>query len=408
MDIQKNLVHTLCAAILAGGWLWAGTSVQAAPRSKRLSFPLGPGLFYPILGANVHYEDNILSQPDGSRSSLVTTAWAGGREEIIGDFSRYAAELRLTDNRYLSSTADNSLDGRALLEAAAYPTERVSGMLRGGYERLHVARGQGALEGEAASQQAHPDVYDLWTIDGTFGYGFEHPRAPKLELLAGYETRQYQNNREFTESQDRHTAKVGATFKYMIMPATSLLLGGIVRNIGYDSSVSQRDSDEYEFLGGLTWEATAATTGYIKAGWQSKRFDSASREDANQSAWDVGIKWSPLSYSRFELATARRFDESPSTGDFIDRRDVRLSWNHDWWSYLTSNIFLSHEWDTYGQSDRQDDTNNLGFAVTYKMRDYLSLGFNYAYIDRNSNLEGLDYDRNSFGLILSLNLGVGL
>jgi polysaccharide biosynthesis protein VpsM len=397
----------LAATLLGGASTFAAEQISLNPKAKGM--PLGPGQFYPKATVDVRYDDNLLSTEQNTKSSSITVVSVSGREETASGPTRYALEAGLTDGRYLNSADDNYTDGRLYGEIATYPSKRISGGLRAGFWRLHEDRGTTTLEGHLADTNPHPDVYNVWGIDGKFGYGVEQINAPRLDFVAGYQLREYQNNRDnnsFTRFRDRQEGNLGATFKYMIMPATSLLLEGVVRRFDYRNSLSQLDSDEYRLQGGVTWKATAATSGYVKAGWQRKNFDSSTRQDDDSPAWDLGVEWSPLSQAKFGLSSSRKFDETSGAGDFIDRRESRVFWKHGWKNYLASNLYFSHERDDYGQSPRQDDVDSLGLTVDYQMRSSIGLQFYYTYRTRDTNTDGLglDYDRNQLGLKLNFAL----
>ncbi len=398
MGADKRYVKYLHARLLILSALAGAMAVPAVMGAERQGIQAGPGYFYPNVGLNLYYDDNLLRQENDTIDSMVTVLSASGREEIYGDATRFALEGGLAKAWYNSSPDDNYFDWRLFGEAAYFPTSRVSTSVKGGYWRLHEDRGTTTLQGDLADLQDAPDRYDLWAIEGDFGYGLEEVGAPKLEIRAGYQDRQYTNNRVITEFRDRNEAMLGAMLKYMIMPATSLLLDGRYKAFDYDRNESQLDSKEYRVLAGVTWEATAATTGFAKLGWQKKTFDSPAREDDDKPAWDIGIEWSPLTYSIFGLNTERKFDETTGAGDYIDQRETRLSWQHAWKSYLISNLYYSKGKDDYPGSFREDDIDNIGLTLDYSMREYLDWKLYYAYRERDSNSPGLDYERNQFGL----------
>jgi len=375
-------------------------SLQSAQAVEPQGMQLGPGYFYPNAGIDVYYDDNLLRQESDEIDSMVTVLSVGGRQEIDGDASSFALEADLERAWYHSSPDDNYLDGYLFGEATYFPSRRVSTFVKGGYWRDHEDRGTTSLQGDAAVLQPEPDVYDLWSIEGEFGYGLEEVGATRLELGAGYSTRDYTNNRQVTRFRDRDVGELGIVFKHMIMPATSLLLEGRYRDFDYERDDAQLDSNEYRVLAGLTWEATAATTGFAKLGWLQKTFDSGVREDDDQVAWEVGVDWSPLTYSTFGLSTERKFDESTGAGDFIDRREVQVSWRHAWRSYLSSNLYYRTGTEDYAGVPREDDVDDFGISLDYSMRKYLDWQLYYAHSERDSNIsgQGLDYDRNQFGL----------
>ncbi len=371
---------------------------QGASALQPEGMQLGSGFFYPNAGLDVYYDDNLLSQENNTIDSMVTVLSAGGRQEYRGDASVYALEAGLSKAWYHSSSEDNFLDAFLFGEASYYPSNRVSTHVKGGYWRLHEDRGTTTLEGDLAGLQPEPDEYDLWSIEGELGYGVEEVGATRLEFTAGYQARDYINNRLITQFRDRDEATLGVAFKYMIMPATSLVLEGRYKNFDYERDTGGLDSEEFRILGGVTWEATAATTGHAKLGWQEKSFDSDAREDDDNIAWAVGVDWSPQSYSTVGFSTERKFDESTGTGDLVDKRVSQIYWKHAWRSYISSNVYYSMTADDYPGSSREDEITGFGVSLDYSMRQYLDWQLYYDFTDRDSNVGGLDYDRNKIGL----------
>lgn len=396
MEINKTLLHLQLGGIAACALLAGGAAHAAQMEPKGM--PFGPGFFFPSVGLDVRYDDNLLNGQNNTVDSVVTELSLGGRQEIRNDASMYALDAGLKKGWYNSSTDDNFLDGHAFAEGQFFPSSRVSAKVRGGFWRAHEDRGTTTLQGDLASLQDEPDVYNLLGLEGELAYGLEEVRTARIEGRASFQQREYQNNRLITELRDRDEAMLGATFKYMVMPATSLLVDGRIKDFSYKRNTAQLDSKEYRIEAGVSWEATAATTGYAKYGWQKKSFDSASREDDSKPAWDLGVTWTPLTYSAFGLSTSRKFDESTGTGDYVDRREVRVSWQHAWRSYITSDLFFSRTKEDYPGSTRKDELDGYGANLDYSMNETMAWQLYYEFKTRDSNGVDLNYDRNKFGL----------
>jgi hypothetical protein len=381
-----------------------------ASKTDQGGLPLGPGLFYPSASLDVRYDDNIFSQSTNTQSSMITTISLKGREEVVGDASRYTADVALTGGLYTDSSDDNYTDGGLTLKAEAFPTQRIYSGITGGFWHLHDARGTGSSQGAGATAILHPSIYNLWNINGDLHYGVSKPGTAKIELAAGYNTRKYQNNEATTKYQDRDNIDLGATFKYMIMPATSLLTQVTGKYISYDTdslvgaTPVSLDSSEYGLQVGVVWEATAATTGHAKIGWATKDFDSSARSDSDSITWDLGVNWSPSSYSTFGISTNRGFTESSGYGDFVNKSAVNIFWKHAWYDYLTSNLSFNHAQDEYGGSNRDDDINTIGLTLSYQMRRTLSWDIFYNLSERGSNDAQYEFTRNFIGVTANLKL----
>jgi len=367
--------------------------------------PVAGGFFYPSLGVELSYNDNVAltsSKEVGSYAAIVSPK---GRFEFQGDASQVSVDLGLNRGTYLSSHADDYLDANASVQAAYYPTERVS--MSGGlaFDRGHEARGTGGAAGITTSA---PDEYDMWTLSGAFKYGVDALNAPRFELELSHADQEYLNNRATTQFQDKQIDRLKGTLFYRIMPNTSLLVEAGLTSFNYDRSTtptSNLDSDETRILVGLTWDATYQTQGIFKLGKNSKNFDVPSKQDADTTVWELGVNWSPLSYSKFNLSTNRSFAESDgAAGDYTTSSTTSLTWMHDWTSYFGTNVSLSYLNEQYGNSTREDDTTTFSLTADYRVQPWLVLSGGFTRAERNSNRALTDYVNN----IIGIQVGIGM
>ena len=79
--------------------------------------------------------------------------------------------------------------------------------------------------------------------------------------------------------------------------------------------------------------------------------------------------------------------------------------NSTWWKNRSLFLlFYSMGTEDYAGSVREDDINSFGLSLDYSMRQYLDWKLYYNYSERDSNIGGLDYDRNRIGLQASFAL----
>jgi len=145
---------------------------------------------------------------------------------------------------------------------------------------------------------------------------------------------------------------------------------------------------------GISWEGTAATTGTVKVGNRKKYFDSYDREDFSAPRWEVGIRWSPLSYSAFDFITERRSDESNGYGNFSDVKSVTVAWSHSWSDRVSSTVSYNREDSEYAATNREDEIGNSSASINYQARRWLSFHAGLNVSDKSSNVDGFDYEKN--------------
>lgn len=390
--MKAKVFGGLAAAAFFAGAAFAQSQQPTQPvaPSGPAGFPVGPMTVYPGIDLAIGHDDNLFLQPTAPKSSRFTVVSPYVRAEARPGPHKFDIGLRIDDGRYHSSAADNYTDYSLLGNGDIVFSGRAGLKLRAEHRHGHDARGSTdrAISGE-------PDEYDNTGIDGVFRYGAPGARG-RIEIDAGAFARRYTNNRLTTEAADRDTGQLGGTFFWRVMPRTELLAQVGFRDIDYQLAASTQDSTESRYLVGVKWEATAKTTGIAKIGRLKKDFDSPLRQDFSGSSWDVGVRWSPLTYSVFDLNTSKQTDESTGFGDAIVTKLYGLTWSHAWTSRLRTQALANYRTETFSGAavGREDDTTSWGLRVGYDFRRWLRFGAEYTHFDRDSNTAGFDYKRN--------------
>jgi len=347
---------------------------------------------YPGIDFAYGHDDNLFLQQTAPRSSNFTVISPYIRAEAKPGPHKFDVALRIADGRYHSSAADSYTDYSLLGNGDMVFSGRSGLKLRAEFRHGHDPRGS-----NDRAFSATPDEYDNLGIDGVFRYGAPGAQG-RVEIDGGVFSRNYTNNRATTAASDRDTSQLGGTFFWRVMPRTELLAQYGYRNIDYQLSTSTLSSNEERFFVGVKWEATAATTGTVRFGRISKDFKSSTRQDYSSTGWDVGLRWSPLTYSVFDFTTSKQPGESTGLGDTIVGTNYGVTWSHAWSSRLNTQVLGSFRNDAYkgAGTTRNDDTTSFGLRAAYDFRRWLRFGAEYTYWNRDSNTTGFDYKRNLF------------
>ena len=384
-------------AILVAGQAFAQALSAPGPTSSAASsgpgsIPVGPLTVYPALDLAHGYDDNLFLRPTNPTSSSFTIVSPSVRAELKTGPHKYDFALRVDNGRFHSSPADSYTDYALNAAAGLVFSARSHLALRAEHRHGHDSRGS-TDRGISAS----PDEYDNTSAGGTFSYGAPGARG-RIEVDANAYTRRYTNNRAATAAADRDAATIGGTFYWRVMPRTELLFQAQHTGIKYALSTSTQSSQEDRYLVGVKWEATAKTTGIAKFGVQSKKFDSAAREDiSGTSSWDVGIRWSPLTYSVFDFVSSRSTGESTGIGDATVGSTYGVTWSHAWSSRLRTQVLANYgtgQFTGVTGAGRKDHTSVFGLKVAYDFRRWLRLGAEYSHADRDSNDSTFNYRKN--------------
>jgi hypothetical protein len=361
--------------------------------------PVGPMTAYPGADISIGYNDNLLYSPSNEISTPVVVIapyiTLEGRSGPHRFDIRYRGETGLHSN----SSNDNYNDNAVQANAKLIFSSRSDLTARLDYRHGHDARGS---TDRVLSQD--PDRYRQAGAFALYGYGAQGAKG-RIELDGEYFERRYTNNRSITAASDRNDAILGGTFFWRVAPKTRLLFQGRYIDHDYVEPGSIQDSsDRYLYLG-ATWDVTAKTTGFAKYGYSKKVFKSSLLADQSGSSWDLGVRWSPRTYSVFDFITYRRFEESTGVGDAIVQSRLGARWTHAWNTRLSHSVAYDLTNNNYkGNTTRDDDTNALGLRVDYRFRRWLKFGAEYNFTDRDSNDPQYRYRRN----VLMFSIGATL
>lgn len=364
----------------------------------------------PSLTVEQYHDDNIWLQDDALPIDLVKSSWITTLAPSLLWTAQKGANLygvrgTLKSGRFWSSRADDFND--KLFDAFAHHefNHRNKLDLKFAYNYLHEARGTGLSEGVFGLLLDHPNKYADTIFEGGYTYGGETSKG-QIEGYYKHLDKEYKNHKDLTQYYDRKDDTVGGTFFYRVMPKTSLLFEVWYRDINYDKTRpnnSTLDSDEMTYQVGAKWDAAAKTTGRAQIGYTQKDFDASDRKDTGFTSWEVGVLWSPRTYSHLDLYTNSHPTETNGRGDFIESRDYGATWKHEWNDRVLTNLGARYQTRDYQGIKRKDDTTRLNVGIDYVFRRGIRFGAEYRYETKNSTQRYFDYDNNIF--MLSADVG---
>lgn len=394
---HKNIKIAVTAFLLCGA---AGANAQIRPAYGYPSVPQGgtqlgetPAYGSWWVGTGVGYDDNLFMSNALQRSSGFYVVSPGFRIDARSPNSVLQFSQSWQVGRYWKSHNDDYIDYTTHFQGDWAFSPRFFGRFGLDYIGGHDPRGS---TDRAVSNR--PDEYKLLVPQATLAFGAPGARG-RAELYYSYADKRYDNNREATKFSDRNTQEFGGALYLRLAPKTYFLVEARDTNIDYDLP-NPNSGDERRYYAGVSWEATAATTGTLKFGRARRSFDSTYPSETFNS-WEGYVTWAPRTYSTFDFMTSRQTNESTGLGRFIITEAYQVSWNHDWSTYLRTGVTARWQRDEYQGFDRTDETQSLGLRVGYKFRRWLVLGAEYTYTNRNSNLN-FDYDRNFYLLTATI------
>lgn len=347
-----------------------------------------PLFFTPFVGVAAGHDTNLFLTPSNETASNFWVFNPGFKLDARRPGMVLQSDYQAQIGRYTSSSNDDYVDQTWHNTLDTAFNQRT--FLRLGYDYILGHDPRGSTDRPFGT---HPDRYKISDPFGTFAFGAPGAQG-RIELYGASLHKEYLNNKEFTSTSDRIENQGGGAFYWRVAPKTYALFEARTTNIHYDIS-SPLSAQEHRYYVGLSWDATAATSGTIKVGTLRRDFD-GSLPDESFSSWEGLVTWAPRTYSKFDFFTSRQTSESTGLGNFILTSVGGVAWTHEWSSYLQSGVNLKYQRDAYQGFDRTDNTKSVGLKVGYRFRPWLTLGAEYNYFKRDSNLNTFDYDRSIY------------
>lgn len=354
---------------------------------------LDPFVIYPSVSLGEGYNDNVALSQNNHIHSAITVLSPALLAEIKGATTAFRLGYQGTFGRYDSSSIDN-YDYHEFRGGADFDfSSRANLKVVADYLMKSDPRGFTL----ASSGTNSPNKYHQGDIGGTFAYGAAGAQG-RIELEVFLTDKRYVNNRAVTTGLDYDSQRYGGTFFWRVGPKTEWLIQGTQLRTDYSSSTSLQDNVENRALTGLKWEATALTTGTAKIGYSERKYSSplAAQQKARGGIWEVGIRWSPLTYSIVDFATGKRFTDSQAgpASTYAKVEYLTLAWTHGWSERMRSILSGAYEDDTYAGISREDKVGYVSSKLEYDMRRWLTLGAEYKFSERDSNVDGSSYKQN--------------
>ena len=347
-----------------------------------------PAYVTPYATLAVGHDDNLFQSNTFVKSSPLYIVTPGFKLDARGSNAVFQGNYSGAIGRYTDSSDDDYIDYTVRNQLDYAFDSRT--FLRLGYDYFRSHDPRGSTDRPVSSS---PDRYHLNVPSATFAYGV--PGAPgRIELYLSENDKRYINNRDTTANGDYSRFEYGGAFYWRVMPKTYLLAEARQADVSYKLP-NVASGRETKYFGGVSWEATALTTGTLKFG----RMERTSDLDAPKftgTTWEALINWAPRTYSTFDFYSSRNINEASGVGRYIVSDSSGVTWNHNWSSYLFSTVLLRYTRDDFQGSDRRDETKSVGLKVGYRMRRWLTFGAEYTYTQRDSNQQVYEYDRNLY------------
>ncbi|MEH6604186.1 MAG: outer membrane beta-barrel protein [Pseudomonadales bacterium] len=368
---------------------------------------LGSVYIEPTLDIEVRNDDNLYRNQDIEISDTVAVVRPVIQAWLQNNNNSYALIYELESGNYSKESDNDYTDNKLNLDIHQELNSKNVIDIYAEYDDAHEDRGTGLTEGDLGLLIDKPVEFQATKLGGIYSLGNRLGKG-RLELEAQTRDIEYQNYREQTQYRDRQDDMLRATLYYKVAPKTDALLE--VRGTRTDYKIDpvggagSLDSKETVYLVGLSWFATAKTTGSVKVGGYRRDYEDNDRGAYDGFHWEADVTWKPRTYSEIVARMARKSYETNSLGDFVNTDEYSLGWNHDWNARLSHDLILRLSKDTYEGTTRRDDRFDTELRFNYAFRRWFDIGAGYRYFDRDTTADGFNYQRNLWFLDVRLSL----
>jgi hypothetical protein len=369
---------------------------------------VGPLRLRPHMGVAQMYTDNAFRTNSNKTSDFVTTLAPGIQAQLpFGGFHSFLVDYR-TNIQFYSRTPSNDVQDQTA--TGGFKFNFPGGLnidLQGHHKLGHDPRGSAVDDTNTQRLEVNK-----WTANGFTGQAEYLGAQSSVSLNVQTIRWDYLNNNQ-GPSRDRLTNRAGLTFSRNVTGKTSLLVNVAALQSIYDQN-KNLDNVIYTFSGGGRWNVTDLTSGEILVGYQNVRITNAqvnqppplsqffADKDSYSNFYFMGrFHWQATPLLRLSLQPYRTVQQIVTTNSlFFTATGVNLTGRHELTDNTTLNLNLGYEEDNFqssgsGGSDRNDQLKNVAVGVSYRAVNWVGLGMQYIFEDRNSNQNQFTYQANT-------------
>jgi polysaccharide biosynthesis protein VpsM len=431
MVFKKLPLVILCSGLI----LATATSALAADKTDDTAQPSISGDIYGKHGGYIHgylsiaerWTDNLYYTPDDEESDSVTHVTPGIRLSLPGTkedllaistattspggltFDRlvdpknrrfqaylaYSPDMEFYQDHTDENTVTHVANGLVRFRLRSKLTLEAYDRYTNGYEDYNIGR------------RSVRDDYQY----NLLGLGADYNLTAKFSLRADYRNFLLDYDTAESDDRDRTDNSLSTALYYRVLSKTAVFAQFVFTDLAYDQEVAyQKDSIDQRYYGGVSWNITAKSRGQVKVGLGWRDYDDSSLASEERLIYEALIDHHFTPKTSLRLSAYRRQDESSIYSyDSVLTHYVRLGYLQKMTARIHGVLDLEYrnyqyegDADAAGDPyDREDDIFAVIPAVRYAFNGWLSLGFEYRYEKRNSNIDYWDYTNNQVALRLT-------
>lgn len=362
-----------------------------------LAIALDSSGFQPRIDAQLQYEDNVRRTPEQNKQSdsilvlkpNLPLRWDYGKHKLDltykGEYAQYFDDKTLDYN-------DHKLSSRLLLDHSL----RLNSEFELGYIREHDIPDDNNV---VANPTAEPNKWKEGYAKASLSYGKPSSQGQIITKLERKQRSYTNNNQQFL---DNDRTELSGAFYYRIAPATRIPIELSITNYDYTNTGPATDpsSNAYKIMTGVTWEATAKSTGIFQLGLLDKKYDNSLFKDTSILMFRLDGVWKPNTYTKLVFGAIRDTQESlQAFSKAYIQNHIHTEITHMMTprtALLLGVLYTNAKTDDF--TAIKDNRFKFRLEAKYSLLRWLTIGAGYKYTERDSDLNNLDFKTNIFML----------
>ncbi len=384
------------------------TRPQESEERDKYNFALGPIRFGIAAGVGLEFNDNInLSDKNREEDFIFRPSLSIDSSWKLSDLNTLHLGVELSYAKYFDHS-ENDTDGVLIS-----PTSELAFTFEIGAVKVTL-RDRGSYQEDTYNVPTLSDVIHYRRAENQAGIELDWALNQSVSLVAGYDHfNLWTFDKEFS-ADERAVDTFFIKPSYQITPTVKVGVVGAYSAINFHEDTRQDGSN---VLVGpfIEWKLSEVMSFYVEGGFQDLSFDGSSnfdndflkgltkeertlfKDDEDSSAWYVKFELNHQANDYFsQRLSGSKTSEIGIGSDFYEL--YHIEYTADWKNFFANTefsptLFFEH-YETSGFGG--EDANRFGAAlgIRYNLTNSITLGLDYRFIWKDSNLENADYYQN--------------
>jgi len=350
----------------------------------------------PSLAVNYKHDDNVTNVKNNKQASNLVEIMPALRIEAEKYNNQFSLSYSAKQSLYSENKASNYTNHTLQTNVSRAMNSHHQLALSYQFERNHDAVNTGISEGN--EQVTEPAIFYIHDIALNYRYGSQSSTLTFSPRLSFNNKRYDEGNSDYTPLADYNEYDYGLALYYRLAASVNLLVDFSNKVTNYQGNSNSKNSLNSLIYSGINWDISGKTQGSVKLGYEKVSVADNSRSAQTSPSWDIGIRWSPKTYSIFNINASQKITNAITATDSIKESASSVNWQHAWRYNLSTSLAYQHVNETYQHSAREDNSNSINIALSYQLRYWLTFGLSYERETKSSSDVRLGYDKNIYGL----------